>query len=123
MKGPMRPGSVVSVNLFVRDWRPAVPFYEAAFGFSWNDEIAAFQFGEYPDDDFFLVGLLDPTDDPRRPVGGGQLGFLVQDLEWAHRRALDAGAREWFAPMHNAGSPRSSGVKDPDGNRIELVQA
>jgi hypothetical protein len=36
---------------------------------------------------------------------------------------MTPGAVEWYAPQDNAGAPSSSGVCDPDGNRVELWQA
>ena len=123
MKGSMTPGRPVGVTLYVSDSDAAVKFYESALGMSWNAEIASFQFGEYPREDFFLLSLLDPTDEPDHPVGTGHFGFVVGALDEAHRRALDAGALEWYAPTDNPGAPCSSGLRDPDGNRVELWQA
>jgi catechol 2,3-dioxygenase-like lactoylglutathione lyase family enzyme len=123
MKGPMTPGRPVGVTLYVRDSGAATSFYEAALGLRWNPDISSFQFGDFPGDDFFLVSLLDPADEPDHPIGAGHIGFVVEHLEEAHRRALDAGAVEWYTPQDNAGAPSSSGVCDPDGNRVELWQA
>jgi PhnB protein len=123
MKGPMTPGRPVGVTLYVSDSASAVTFYESALGIRWNAEIGSFQFGEYPGDDFFLISILDPTDDPDHPVGVGHFGLVVENLDEAHQRALDAGAVEWYAPNDNPGAPRSSGLQDPDGNRVELWQA
>jgi predicted enzyme related to lactoylglutathione lyase len=119
----MTPGRPVSVKLWVRDVDAAVEFYRAALGFRWNPDIWSFQFGEYPGDTFFLVSLDVPDDADPRPVGGAEFGFVVEDVDAAHRRALAAGGREWYPPQDNAGSPRSSGIEDVDGNRVTLVQA
>ena len=123
MKGPMNPGRPVGLTLYVRDSESAVAFYESALGWRWNPDVVSFQFGEFPRDDFFLVSLLDPSDEPDHPVGAGHIGYVVDALEDAHARALEAGAAEWYPPNDNSGAPRSSGVRDPDGNRIELWQA
>lgn len=123
MKGPMTPGRPVGVTLYVSDSASAIKFYESALGLRWNQDIASFDFGEYPRADFFLVSILDPSDEPDHPVGAGHFGFAVDELDEAHRRALDAGAIEWYAPSDNPGAPRSSGIWDPDGNRVELWQA
>ncbi len=119
----MTPWRPMALTLYVRDRPAAVRFYEAALGFRWNPDIWSFEFGTYPNDDFFLISVLDPTDDDTHGPGGGHLGYLVEDLEAAHARALEAGATEWYPPHDNPGAPRSSGIHDPDGNRVELWQA
>jgi predicted enzyme related to lactoylglutathione lyase len=123
MKGRMKPHRPVSVTLYVRDRDAAVQFYESALGMRWNPDVSSFQFGEYPRVAFFLVSILDSTDDPAHPVGAGHFGYVVPDVGETHRRAVDAGAKEWYPPQDNAGAPRSSGLNDPDGNRVELWQA
>jgi catechol 2,3-dioxygenase-like lactoylglutathione lyase family enzyme len=123
MKGPMTAGRPVKVGLVVSDVERSIGFFESAFGFRWLPEIWSFQIGEYPKDDFFLISLNDLQLGEERPVGAGHFGFTVEDVEAVHRRALDAGAGEWYRPQDNTGAPRSSGVLDPDGNRIELFQA
>ena len=123
MKGPMTPGRPVGVTLYVSDSASAIAFYESALGMRWNAEVSSFEFGTYPGDNFFLISILDPTDEPDHPVGTGHFSFVVEELAAAHQRALGAGAVEWYAPNDNPGSPRSSGFWDPDGNRVELWQA
>ena len=123
MKGPMTPGRPVGVTLYVSDSASAIKFYESALGMRWNAEVSSFEFSKYPRDDFFLVSILDPTDEPDHPVGTGHFSFVVDQLAAAHQQALDAGAVEWYAPNDNPGAPRSSGFWDPDGNRVELWQA
>ena len=119
----MTPGRPVSVTLRVRDVEASVDFYRRALGLRWVPEIWSFQFGEYPRDDFFLISIDEPSKDDLRPVGGGQFGFVVDHLAAAHRRALDAGAREWYPPQDNPVAPPSSGIEDADGNRVALIQA
>jgi PhnB protein len=123
VKGPMTPGRPVGLTLYVTDSASAIGFYESALGMRWNSEVSSFQFGTYPRDDFFLVSILDPTDEPDHPAGTGHFSFVVEDLASAHRHALAAGAVEWYPPTDNPGAPRSSGFWDPDGNRVELWQA
>jgi predicted enzyme related to lactoylglutathione lyase len=123
MKGSMTPGRPVGVTLYVRDSASAIKFYELALGMRWNSDIASFEFGAYPAGDFFLISILDPTDEPDHAVGAGHFGFVVEELTEAHQRALDAGAVEWYPPSDNPGAPRCSGFWDPDGNRVELWQA
>ena len=83
----------------------------------------SFQLGEYPRDDFFLISLDEPTDGDARPVGAGHFGFSAEDVDAAHQKALEAGGSEPVPAEDNPGAPRSSGIEDPDGNRVELFQA
>jgi catechol 2,3-dioxygenase-like lactoylglutathione lyase family enzyme len=53
---------------------------------------------------------------------GAQIAFRVDDLEAAHRRALDAGADLVHAPKTQPWG-RSARYRDPDGNVIELTEA
>ena len=119
----MKAGRPVSIKLLVHDVDASVAFYQAALGLRWVPEIWSFQSGEYPHDDFFLVSLDGPADADGRPIGASQFGYSVEDVDGAHQKALAAGAQEWYPPQDNPGAPRSSGIEDPDGNRIELFQA
>ncbi len=119
----MAAGRAVKVGLIVSDVERSIAFYRAAFEFRWLPDIGSFQIGEYPKDDFFLISLNDVQPGQNRPVGAGHFGYTVDDVDAAHRRALEAGAGEWYPPQENTGAPRSSGLHDPDGNRIELFQA
>ena len=85
--------------------------------------------------------LLESGRAPRRPVGvadGAQhalalvsaetettanveLSFLVDDLQSAHRRAVDAGASVVRSPYEDRGS-RVAVYSDPDGNLVTLTQ-
>jgi DNA-binding transcriptional MerR regulator/uncharacterized glyoxalase superfamily protein PhnB len=118
----------VQIKIAVADEAAAVSFYRALLGASYQvtrrtseADFSAFQFGEYGRDDFFLLWLLD---DPQRLdlPGRSNVGFSVDDLDAAHRRALAAGAREAVAPRKAAGMPRHSAVTDPSGNWIGLFQ-
>lgn len=51
------------------------------------------------------------------PDGATRFGLLVEDLDAAHRRALDAGAAEYYPPVDKPWKPRSSCVVDPSDNR------
>ena len=119
----MAAGRPVKIGLVVSDLNRSIEFYQAAFEFRWMPEIWSFQIGQYPRDDFFLISLNDPQPGEDRPVGAGHFGYTVADVDSTHRRALGAGATEWYPPQDNGGAPRSSGIHDPDGNRIELFQA
>ena len=118
----MAPGRAVKVGLLVSNVPRSVEFYRGALELRWVPELWSFQIGEYPSDGFFLISLEAAQSGGERPVGCGHVGLTVQAVEAAHRRALAAGATEWYPPQDNPGAPRSSGVHDPDGNRIELFE-
>ena len=118
----------VAINVGVKDLQEAIEFYEGAFGarleVSESDgrpTRARWQFGE--GDSFFLFNLRPRgEDDPHRDHISA-FGFNVDDLEATHRRAIEAGAKEHFAPRDQSGLPRHSRLEDPSGNRIVLWQA
>jgi predicted enzyme related to lactoylglutathione lyase len=122
------PCRVVEINLGVDDLEQARRFYEAAFEVEFTDDrhddgfvhlLGAF--GAWPSDEFFLLNISDATNDPYR-AGRGDFGFLVDDLEAVHRRAVAAGGTEISAPRDESGMPRTSTVVDPSGNLINLYQ-
>jgi DNA-binding transcriptional MerR regulator len=119
---------VVEINLGATDVEKARRFYETAFGVEFTEDkhddgfvhlLAAF--GSWPSDEFFLLNISDATDDPYR-AGRANFGFLVDDLEVVHGRALTAGGTEISAPRDMAGMPRASAVVDPSGNLVNLYQ-
>jgi DNA-binding transcriptional MerR regulator len=117
------------IKIAVDDADAAVAFYSNAFGFHYDvirrtadAQYYGFTFGQYPDDDnFFLFHVLADAEQVDRP-GPSTFGLLVDDLEVAHQRALDAGAVEVVKPQDAEGMPRCSAVKDPSGNWIWLYQ-
>lgn len=118
----------VQIKLTVADANKAVEFYRAAFGMEYqvtrrtdDAEYYGFVFGEYGQPGFFLIHLLDDPADFDR-LGPSTFSLLVDDLDAAHRRAIAAGAVEAMPPRQPQGMPRSSAVKDPDGNIVWLAQ-
>jgi len=119
----------VQIKLAVDDATVARDFYQRAFGLDWTvirrteeEEISSFQFGRYGESDFFLLHLEEDEGDLDRP-GRSTIGFLVADLDVAHRSALDAGAVEAVPVNAPIGMPRNAAVEDPSGNWIWLYQA
>ena len=115
----------VAINIGVRDMQEAIKFYEASFGAKLETTEsggrpvhARWQFG--PGDSFFNTRERGPEESHREH--GSAFGFVVDDLEPPHARALAAGAKEHFAPMGHEGLPRHSRFEDPSGNRIVLWQ-
>ena len=49
-------------------------------------------------------------------------GFVVEDLDVTHQRAIAAGAKQHSRSMDQDGFPRHSQFADPSGNRIVLWQ-
>lgn len=99
-----------------------IAFYQAVFGARFSTEIGSFEFGSWPDDEFFL---LTPADEETHPGASGpsRFGLLVADLDAAHARALAAGARELSPPVERPWKPRWSCVADPGGNVVDLYQS
>ena len=117
----------VAINIGARDIEEAIEFYEASFAAKLDMSEsggrpvhARWQFGA--GDSFFIFNIRErgPEESHRQHVSA--LGFVVDDLEVAHARALAAGAKEHFAPMGHEGLPRHSRFEDPSGNRIVLWQ-
>jgi DNA-binding transcriptional MerR regulator len=114
---------ITQVTINVTDLAEAIRFYQAAFDATFNEDIASFQFGTWPADDFFLLTIAGQDGQHRGPAGPSRFGLLVSDVDDAHRRALDAGATEDYPPVDKPWKPRSSCVIDPSGNLIDLYQA
>jgi DNA-binding transcriptional MerR regulator len=107
----------VQLRIAVADVAQAAAFYTAAFDVVFNESISSLQFGTYRSDRFFLITLEDGEPSPSR------FGLLVDDVDAAHARALGAGATEEHPPADFAWKPRTSCVRDPDGNLVDLSQA
>lgn len=112
----------VQIRIKVRDVRAAATFYTAAFDVVFNEHISSLQFGTYRSDRFFLITLEECTEGSAG-VGGAHFGLLVDGVDAAHERALSAGAAEVHPPADYAWKPRTSCVRDPSGNCIDLSQA
>ena len=117
----------IQIKLLVRDIDEAAAFYADAFGFDWqatqrtdDEDFNGFVFGSWNQPDFFLIHLQ--TADQLGAAGPSTFGINVDDLDAAHSRALAAGAAEIQPPRDLQGMPRSSVVKDPDGNVAWLYQ-
>jgi DNA-binding transcriptional MerR regulator len=122
------PCRVVEVNLGVDDVDAARRFYETTFGLEFTEDrhddgfvhlLAAF--GCWPSDEFFLLNICEGADDPFR-AGRANFGFLVDDLDAVHKRAIAAGGTEIAAPHDASGMPRCSAVVDPGNNLLNLYQ-
>ncbi|WP_188193827.1 VOC family protein [Nonomuraea sp. SYSU D8015] len=82
-------------------------------------------FGTWPSEEFFLLAVAHERNDHGKhdgPAGVSRFGLLVDDVDAAHRRAVDACAIEVYPPVDKPWKPRSSCVTDPSGNRIDPYQ-
>jgi DNA-binding transcriptional MerR regulator len=127
MSTPLSGCRPVQIKIAVDDTPAAIDFYRSAFDLRYEvtrradeEDHSSFLFGEYGQDDFFLLHLIDRTDTDR--PGPATFGLLVDDLDARHSRALAAGGTEVAAPRDLTGMPRCSAVKDPSGNWIWLYQ-
>ncbi len=119
---------IVEINIGVTDLAESRRFYEAAFAVEFAEDqhdggpvhLAA-SFGTWPSDQFFLLNINEARWDPDRG-GRSSFGFLVDDLDAVHKRAIEAGAFEVAPPGEVSGMPRTSAIDDPSGNRINLYQ-
>jgi predicted enzyme related to lactoylglutathione lyase len=123
--GGFRP---VAINVGVKDLEEAISFYETVFAVEMETQEsggrpvhARWQFGD--GDSFLLFNLRErgPEDPHREHVSA--FGFVVDELDATHRRAIAAGAQEHFAPVDEEGLPRHSRFEDSSGNRVVLWQA
>lgn len=128
MSAPLSGCRPVQIKIAVDDRAASIAFYQAAFDLRYDvtrhtddADYSSFVFGDYGQDDFFLLHLLDDSADTDRP-GPTTFGLMVDDVDTRHSGALAAGATEVVAPRDRQGMPRSSAVKDPSGNWIWLYQ-
>jgi DNA-binding transcriptional MerR regulator len=115
---PVRP---VQIRIKVADVQKAATFYTAAFDVVFNEAISSVQFGTYRSDQFFLITLEERDRNAERP-DGTRFGLLVNNVDAAHHRAIKAGGDEAHPPADFAWKPRTSCVRDLDGNVIDLTQ-
>ena len=113
------------VRLNVADMARAVAFYEKAFGMTEQRRMT-----NGGDLEVILTtpgGLdlaLQQFKDKRKLTLGdayGEIGFYIQDVDGAYRRAIDAGAVS-RTPPGGGGGLRVAIVLDPEGHAIELLR-
>jgi predicted RNase H-like nuclease/predicted enzyme related to lactoylglutathione lyase len=100
---------LVSVGLRVRDAGVSTSFYRQAFGIP----LESWQAGAE-----LRIDLLAP--DPET-VGNAEIGFVVDDVDAAHGRAVAAGAEVVREPRDESWG-RTAAYRDPDGNLVTLTQ-
>lgn len=114
----------VQVTIHADDPSELVTFYSTVFDVDFDPDMSSFQFGALQTESFFLLTIEPQSPEhPGYPGRGACFGFLVDDLDAVHERALKAGATEVHPPMEFEWKPRTSIVDDPSGNRVALSQA
>ena len=117
--------SLSFVRLNVSDMPKMVAFYEKAFGMTEQRRMA-----NRGNLEVILTtpgGLdlaLQQFADKRKLTLGdayGEIGFYLQDVDGAYKRAMDAGATSRVSPG-GAGGLRVAIVLDPEGHPIELLR-
>jgi predicted enzyme related to lactoylglutathione lyase len=123
--GPKR-NRIVMINIAVDDLERSRRFYEELLEIEFGEERHGdgplhlnATFGEWNTPSWFLLSLWPDTDS----AGTMNIGFLVENLDRAHERALTAGATEVYGPRNIQGMPRTAQIQDPNGNQIGLYQA
>jgi DNA-binding transcriptional MerR regulator len=117
---------IAMINIAVKDLASSKRFYEVVFDAQFQEEDHEEQvdkhlqasFGTWGKDNFFLIQLFEAPDH----AGTANIGFLVDDLDSAYKRALAAGAKDDHPPKDMPGMPRVAQVWDPSGNAIGLYQ-
>ena len=119
---------LVTVVLRVSDLDASAALYRDGFGLD-------FHFADHEGDDLWTSGRHAATtwtdgaflhfalyqSNDGTATTGAQIAFRVNNLEEAHKRALDAGADLVHGPKAQPWG-RSARYSDPDGNIIELTQ-
>jgi DNA-binding transcriptional MerR regulator len=113
---------IVQATINATDREELIGFYQRAFGATFNAEIGSFEFGTWPNEEFFLLTIADEQNHPG-PAGPARFGLLVDNVDSAHQRALEAGANEVYPPVERPWKPRSSCLTDPSSNYIDLYQS
>lgn len=113
----------VQVILVADDLPRAVQFYGDVFGGEYHEDTSSFVFGTWKTDSFFRIEFISPMPDRAYPGRRTCVGFLVEDVDSTHARAMAAGATEVEGPQDHDHKPRTSIVDDPSGNRIAIHQA
>jgi catechol 2,3-dioxygenase-like lactoylglutathione lyase family enzyme len=121
---PVHP-SLSFVRLNVSDMPKMVAFYEKAFGMTEQRRMTN---GGNLEVILTTPGGLDLAlqqfkDNRKLTLGDayGEIGFYIQDVDGAYKRAIDAGAVSRVAPG-GGGGLRVAIVLDPEGHPIELLR-
>ncbi len=117
---------IAMINIGVKNLAESKLFYEEVFDAQFSDEDHEGEtekhlqasFGTWGQDNFFLIQLWETGEQ----TGTANIGFLVDDVDAAYKRALASGAKDDHPPKDMPGMPRVAQVWDPSGNAIGLYQ-
>lgn len=115
---PARPGSIVSIEIPVRDLKRAADFYAGLFGWSFEvdtDNDFRWLFAPYGT---AITGAITNA----RPVGSGgaRIVVAVEDVQATARRAIELGGGPGEAWNSDIG--RFMELVDPDGNHLWVLE-
>jgi predicted enzyme related to lactoylglutathione lyase len=112
-------------ELNARGIESAIPFYTQVFG--WTTKTSEMGKGQPPYTEFLLEGQsiagaweMNPMVPAQMP-SYWQVYFSVDDVDSAHRKAIDAGAHEMLAPQDFPGG-RFAIISDPQGASFGLLK-
>jgi len=117
---------IAEISLLVDDLERSRAFYESVFDVRFaEDEHSGpkhlhTSFGSWPGDNFFMLTLWPAAERGRTST---HFGFMVDDLDSVWRRALAAGATEFWAPRDSSAMPRNAKFGDPDENEVFLYES
>jgi DNA-binding transcriptional MerR regulator len=116
---------MVMVNIPVDDLEASRRFYSETLDVEFCEERHGdgpvhlnAAFGQPNTVSWFLLALW-----KHEEPGTADIGFLVDDLDDAYARAIDAGAQTVYEPKTIEGMPRNAMLKDPSGNLVGLYQS
>jgi catechol 2,3-dioxygenase-like lactoylglutathione lyase family enzyme len=117
------------VLLYTRDVPATIAFYEKAFAVERAYIAENKAYGQLKGDiplafvqeDFARqsAGAFTPTR-PDAPPPAVEIGFVVDDVDAAYKRAVDAGCAPVLAPVDKPWGQRVSYVRDHDGVLVEI---
>ncbi len=117
--------------VYVPDVAASLRFFDLAFGIGTKFLHESGDYGELLTGDTTLAFAAHSLGDTNFPGGhieahtsakplGIEVALVTNDVKAAHRRALDAGARELAAPSDKPWGQTVSYVRCPDGTLVEL---
>ena len=114
----------------VRDFDASIKWYADAFGAKeafratrddGTPQLVYLEFAPGQNIELFPNGK-NPIESPQDPIGYGHYCLLVDDLDAALAHLATLGVEPTMTPRTGTANQRLAFVKDPDGNRIELMQ-
>lgn len=108
---------ISAITLFVTDMARACAFYQAlGFTLKFGGPTAGFT-------SFYAgSGYLNLARAETAATGWGRAIVYVDDVDAAHKHAVDAGLRPEFEPRDAAWGERYFHIRDPDGHELSLAK-